>query len=288
MFVAVEGARLFVDVLNPRLEIVAGGLKEKPTMVCLPGGPGGDHQTLRPWFDRFADHVQIVYLDPRGGGRSDAGAPADWTLDRWADDIATVCDQLGIDRPVLLGVSGGSIMIGAYLARHPTRAAGAILVNPCARMDREALIAGFGRLGGATVEAAARSMYTRGAPEDFAAFFQHCFPFWSARLDFAELRASAGRVRSNAAPSQNFFGPEGEAWRFDLRGRLGSVEGPCLLVSGELDPITRVEWGREVAEALPLGKGRLAEIAGASHLLTADASGVLEQEIRSFLAGLTT
>ena len=42
MFVEANGLRLFFDVLNPKLEIVETGLKEKPTLICLPGGPGGD------------------------------------------------------------------------------------------------------------------------------------------------------------------------------------------------------------------------------------------------------
>ena len=75
MFVSVNGVRLFFDVLNPKLEIDGAGLKELPTLVCLPGGPGGDHQTLRPFFDRFTNVAQVVYLDHRASGRSEeAGA----------------------------------------------------------------------------------------------------------------------------------------------------------------------------------------------------------------------
>ena len=82
MFVAINGVRLFFDVLNPKLEIAGDSLREKPVLVCLHGGPGGDHQSLRPFFDRFAALAQVVYLDQRGGGRSEAGDPAGWTLDR--------------------------------------------------------------------------------------------------------------------------------------------------------------------------------------------------------------
>ncbi|MDP3736093.1 MAG: alpha/beta hydrolase [Hyphomonadaceae bacterium] len=119
MYANVNGVRLFFDVFNPKLEIAGDGLKEKPTLVCIPGGPGGDHQTLRPFFDRFADAAQLVYLDPRGGGRSDHGDPAGWTLNQWGDDIAAFCDVLGIQKPIVLGSSGGSMMVQAYLARHP-------------------------------------------------------------------------------------------------------------------------------------------------------------------------
>ena len=104
MFVTVNGVRLFFDVLNPKLELVDGELFEKPVLVCLHGGPGGDHQSMRPFFDRFASCAQLVYLDQRGGGRSELGERAGWTLDQWGDDVAAFCDALGIDRPIVLGV----------------------------------------------------------------------------------------------------------------------------------------------------------------------------------------
>lgn len=284
MFVAIDGARLFVDVLNPQLAIDGAGLREKPQLLCIPGGPGGDHQTLRPFFDRFASLAQVIYLDPRGGGRSEPGDPATWTLDQWGDDIAAVCDALGLDKPVVLGSSGGSIMVQAFLARHPERAGGAILINPCARMQREPIIAGFGRLGGPQAEAAARAMYETGAAAAVPAFIQTCFQFYSARRNFADLRAAGSRVRMNPAPSEAFFGPDGEAFRYDHRGSLGQVSCPVLLLVGGQDPLTRPEWGREVAVALPAGRADLHILEAASHLVTADEPERVSALLEHFIA----
>jgi proline iminopeptidase len=61
----------------------------------LHGGPGFDHSGFRPWFDRFADQVQVIYVDHRGNGRS-GGAPETWTLDPWADDVRALSDALGL------------------------------------------------------------------------------------------------------------------------------------------------------------------------------------------------
>ena len=117
MFVTVNGVRLFFDVLNPQLDVSGPHLREKPVLVCVPGGPGGDHQTLRPYFDRFADVAQVVYLDPRGGGRSDYGPESGWMLDQWGDDIAAFCDALDLEKPFVLGSSGGTVMVQSFLAR---------------------------------------------------------------------------------------------------------------------------------------------------------------------------
>jgi len=282
MFVTVNGVRLFFDVLNPKLDIVPGGLKDKPALVCLPGGPGGDHQTLRPFCDRFASVAQVIYLDPRASGRSEPGDPSTWTLDQWGDDVAAFCDALGVDKPIVLGVSGGAMVAQAYLSRHPGHAAGAILVNPCSRLDRDVLVAGFARLGGPDAGAAARAMYTRGAPEDVPAFFRYCMPHYSRTGSFGPPDA-ASRVRINFQVSQHFFGPGGEGFRFDHREALAEVACPVLLAVGAHDPVTRPEWGREVAAALPSGQAELHMFDESSHMIAADEPELFSSRVEQFV-----
>jgi pimeloyl-ACP methyl ester carboxylesterase len=281
MFVDINGARLFFDLLNPKLDLSAGPLAERPTLVCIPGGPGGDHQTLRPWFDQFADIAQVIYIDPRGGGRSDHAEASSWTLDQWGDDIATFCDALGIDRPIVLGSSGGSLMVQAYLARHPGQPAGAILLNACSRMTQEGLVATYEKHGGPEAAQAARAMYGQPGPDDYAAFFRLCLPLYSRDRDLSSLAASRDRVRMNPAASAHFFAPQGEAWRFDHRQALAAVECPVLVAIGGLDPVTPAEWGREVAAAL--SRAELLEFENASHLLATDEPDRLAAAIRSFI-----
>lgn len=283
MFVAINGVRLFFDVLNPKLEIVETGLREKPVLLCLPGGPGGDHQTLRPFFDRFANVAQIVYLDPRASGRSEAGDPAGWTLDQWGDDVAAFCDALGLAKPIVLGVSGGSMVAQAYMARHPDHAGGVILVNPCARMVKDELVTGFGRLGGPEAAAAAEAMYSRGGIEDVPGFFRHCLPHYS-KTDSLGIPGGAARATFNFAVSQHFFRTGGEAFRFDHRQALGKVKCPVLLMVGAHDPVTRPEWGIEVAEALPLGRGELLVFEGSSHMITVDEPDRFARLVEGFIA----
>jgi proline iminopeptidase len=37
--------------------------------VVLHGGPGADHEYLRPGFDALARARQLIYYDQRGGGQ---------------------------------------------------------------------------------------------------------------------------------------------------------------------------------------------------------------------------
>jgi proline iminopeptidase len=283
MYATVNGVRLFFDVINPKLEITESGLKDKPVLLCLPGGPGGDHQTMRPFFDRFANVAQVVYFDHRASGRSERGDPTAWTLDQWGDDVAALCNAIGVEKPIVLGVSGGAIIAQAYLARHPGHAGAAILVNPCARMVKDILVEGFGKLGGPEASAAADAMYTRGGAEDVPAFFRHCLPHYSRKGSMGPPNA-ANRVTINFDVSQHFFRTGGEAFRFDHRDRLGNVSCRVLMLAGAHDPVTRPEWGREVAESLPPGLGEFLLFEGSSHMIMADEPDRLTEAVTRFIA----
>lgn len=285
MFATVNGVRLYYDVLNPQLAIGPdNALTEKRALICIPGGPGGDHQTLRPAFDRFAAHTQVIYLDPRGSGRSEAGASQTWTLDQWADDVAAFADAIGVEKPIVLGVSGGAMIATAYLARHPKHAGGAVLVNACARLDKAALIAGWRTLGGEDAANAARNMYDRGAPEDMAPFFQYCFPHYARRA--GDGPGMSARVRMNFAVTRHFFTESAEAFSFDFRGRLSAATCPVLALAGAHDPVTRVEWAREMALELP--RCTYVEFDDASHMVASDAPERFYPEVERFLAAASS
>ena len=62
---------------------------------------------------------RLLGLDLRGHGMSERpSSPADYTKgDVWAEDIAAVIDQLGLEKPILVGWSYGGFAIGDYLNR---------------------------------------------------------------------------------------------------------------------------------------------------------------------------
>ncbi|MEO1613908.1 MAG: alpha/beta hydrolase, partial [Pseudomonadota bacterium] len=105
MRITVNGVSLFFDVEGAGLVPDGPAMREKPTLILLHGGPGADHSLFKPRWSGLSDIAQIVYLDHRGNGRSDDGDPADWTLAQWGDDVRGFCDALGIERPIVCGVS---------------------------------------------------------------------------------------------------------------------------------------------------------------------------------------
>jgi proline iminopeptidase len=133
MFVRVRDVRLFFDVEGSKLAPEGPVMREKPTLLCLHGGPGLDHSAFRPGLSPLADMAQVVYLDQRGHGRSERSEPARWSLAEWADDVVAFCEILKIEQPIVLGSSFGGYVAMAYAIRHPDHASKLILISTSAR-----------------------------------------------------------------------------------------------------------------------------------------------------------
>ena len=155
MFVDVGSARLFFDVVGQGLDAASATMAQRPVMILLHGGPGYDHSTLRPYFDRYSDTHQLIYLDHRGCGRS-TGARDSWYLDQWADDIAVFCSRLGIEAPVVFGQSFGGMVAMHYAARHPAGVSRLILSSTAAQFRLDETEKMMRRLGGDEAAGVAR------------------------------------------------------------------------------------------------------------------------------------
>ena len=93
-------------------------MRERPTIILLHGGPGFDHTPYKQLYAPLTQIAQLVYYDHRGNGRSESGSRERWTLDQWADDLRTLCDVLGIERPIVFGGSfGGFVALNYALMR---------------------------------------------------------------------------------------------------------------------------------------------------------------------------
>src|SRR5262249_25559404 len=107
MRIEVNGIRLFFDVEGAKLVPDGPVMREKPTLILLHGGFGSDHSPLKVPMGQFADIAQLVYVDLRGGGRSDWSDPEHWNMEQWGDDVRGLCDALEIEKPIVFGGSLG-------------------------------------------------------------------------------------------------------------------------------------------------------------------------------------
>jgi pimeloyl-ACP methyl ester carboxylesterase len=282
MHIEVNGARLFFDTVGTQLAIDGDPMVERPTLIVMHGGPGLDHATLRPYFDRFADTHQVVYIDHRGNGRS-TGSPETWTLAQWGDDVKAFCDALGIVKPVVYGNSFGGMVAMAYAARHPDHPAKLILSSTAARLNLDETIRLMEERGGEEARTIAAKFWSEPDAAVMAAYVRVCIPLYNPPSpDAGAFQAAMRRVIMRSEVSSHFI--LGEMRTMDLRPGLDRVSCPTLITAGDYDPITPVACAREIFAVFPEGVAQLEIVAGAGHGVHRDEPERAEAMYRRFLA----
>ena len=182
MRVDLGDVNLWFDVSGPSVAPDGAGVIERPTLVAVHGGPGADHINLKDALAPLAEHVQILFYDQRGHGRSDHSSPEFWNQRTWATDLRRLCDTLGLHRPVVLGSSFGGRVTLAYAGLFPGHARGIILANTTGgRVDDLLSIEIFRRLGGAEAAAAAERDFAENSAGSRAEFRRVCGPLYTSR-----------------------------------------------------------------------------------------------------------
>ena len=81
---------------------------------------------------RLASFSRVIVFDKRGMGLSDR--PPNVDVEQWVDDIKTVLDAVGSERPAVLGVSAGGAVAILFAATHPSRTGPLILYGASPRL----------------------------------------------------------------------------------------------------------------------------------------------------------
>ena len=280
MHIEVNGAQLFFDVVGPKLQPTGDRMVERPTLIVMHGGPGFDHASLRPYFDRFADTHQVIYLDHRGNGRS-TGERETWLLAQWGDDVHGFCQALGIEQPVVLGQSFGGMVAMSYASRHPEGPSKLILSSTAGRMDLEATYAVMLARGGEEACRIAEAFWSAPSEALAADYIRVCMPLYNP----GPPKDGSNRERAILRTEVMFHFVEGEQRGMDLLAGLAAVRCPTLVLAGGLDPITPVSCAEAILAALPQGLGELVVFEDAGHGAYRDHPERAEAVLRGFLAG---
>ncbi|MFI4932983.1 MAG: alpha/beta fold hydrolase [Caulobacterales bacterium] len=278
MHLEINGARIFFDTVGSALAIDGGRMRERATLLVMHGGPGFDHSLMRPYFDRFADTHQVVYIDHRGNGRS-TGDAATWNLDQWADDVYDFCRALGIERPAVYGLSFGGMVAMAYAARHPEAPSKLIVSSTAGRMDLPATYAAMEKLGGTEAKRIAEEFWTAPTAERAAAYMATCMPLYNP----SGALQSEARQRALQRTEVMFQFILGEQRTMDLLPGLAAVRCPTLVLAGGLDPITPVSCSEAIYRSLPIDLAELVVFDGAGHGVHRDEPERAEGVLRRFL-----
>ena len=204
--------------------------------ACLVPSAMGTAPYERQMPPRLLDHLTMVYVDLRGGGRS-TGSAADLTFDRVAEDIDAVRADLGVDRVAVLGHSILGMLALECGRRRPERVSHVITVGTPPSGDMATLSA----RGAAFFEAEADDERKRRMRDNLAALppapsmgqimlAQTPMRFHDAGMDAAPLFAGAV---SRPELLMHIMGTLAPEWT--IAADPGSLTVPVLLTHGRSD-----------------------------------------------------
>jgi proline iminopeptidase len=282
MRIAVNGTELYVDVEGSALVPDGPGMRERPVIVALHGGPGFDHAYFKPALSAFAEVAQVVYLDLRGQGRSGRPPVETCTLEAMADDVAAVCCALGFDAPVILGHSAGGFVALHLAVCHPGLAGGLVLVNTAAATaDMDGAMTRLEGLRGPEARAAGERMFGGDfSPEAMAAFGRLVLPAYVHDPNTAEPIFAALARSTFAAEVAAFFFQQ-RAPHYDLRARLPDIVTPALVIAGASDWLCPPRAAEVIAAGMP--RAELQIIPSAGHFSFAEQPACFAAAVRRFL-----
>jgi pimeloyl-ACP methyl ester carboxylesterase len=86
--------------------------------ILLVHSLAGDHTFMTPQFEHFRCTHRVVSVDLRGHGQSEK-PQQEYTITGFADDLAWLCQELGLYKPGVIGHSMGGTIVLDLAARYP-------------------------------------------------------------------------------------------------------------------------------------------------------------------------
>ena len=228
--------------------------KNAAAVLLLHGlGSCGDDWALQ--LRALAPRYSALAPDLRGQGKSPM--PAGWpTIELLTADVVSLLDRLEIGSAHVVGLSLGGAVALQLAAEAPERVRSLVAVNTFARLRTPRRSMGRGR----------RRMWlaATGRMEELGrSVAAGLFPYAGQE----EMRAlAAARLASNSPLT--YVKLLMAVGRFDLRGRLGEIRVPTLVVAGEQDATVSMECKLELAGGIP--GARLERFAGSGHATPLD------------------
>jgi pimeloyl-ACP methyl ester carboxylesterase len=125
----------FLDVDGARIHYLDEGTG--PILLLVHGLSGQLHNFTHSLLDRLSQDFRVVILDRPGSGYSTRPAGASAAIAAQARIISRFCEELGLDRPLVVGHSLGGAIALALAVNHPDQVGGLALVAPATqRPDR--------------------------------------------------------------------------------------------------------------------------------------------------------
>ncbi len=278
-------------------ELDAGETDAPSPLVVLHGGPGACHDYLESVATLHAETGRAVILyDQLGCGSSEhlPGAdPGFWTVDLFKHELERLLESLGVAGGYhLLGQSWGGMLGMEHAFEQPSGLLSLTLANAPASLTL--WVEEANRLRAdlpAAVQATLLRHEADGTTDD-PAYEEAMMAFYERHVcrlpqpwpdevtrSFAKLAEDPTVYHTMNGPSE--FHVIGSLKGWDVTSRLGEIDVPCLVISGEFDEATPAVIAPLVAG---LADVRSVVVDGTSHMTHVEAPERFRRLVAAFLA----
>ncbi len=224
--------------------------------------------------ETLAARYRVITPDFRGHGESGL-ADEDSTMERLAEDIAGLLDDLKLERVVLGGLSMGGYAAFAFLRRHAGRVAALILAGTRAGADSEDGRKARHDNAALAEKEGAGVIAERLLPKLLGATTQTNKP---------EVVAAVRAMILSTPPAGIARALRGMAARPNSTPLLGYIGVPTLILVGEEDTLTPPAESEAMAKAIP--GAALVNIPAAGHLANLEQPAAFTRALEDFLGSL--
>jgi pimeloyl-ACP methyl ester carboxylesterase len=223
--------------------------------------------------DLLAEHFQVVLLDNRGVGESDAPA-GPYAVAQMAEDVVAVLDDAGLERTNLFGVSLGGYIAQELALAHPERVESLVLAStaiggPKAVPMPQATQDVFARYPTMEREAGLRMFVENSLGE-------------RGVRDLPELVEEIFRYRLEHAPTVEAWVAQATAGAtYVNEDRVSAIDAPTLVVAGGADVVVDPRNAQLLGELIP--NARVEIVPDRGHLMMWEDSERVAELVTEFL-----
>ncbi len=184
-------------------------------------GAAGSHDNWHPQVKYFSDRFRVITYDVRGHGKS-GGSDRKYSCALFADDLNALLTTLGIEQPIIGGLSLGGMVSQEYAVKYHENLAGLILADTAVATA----LTWTDKLQKWSFPASLVKWYIRRKdPEDYARW---SFKYFNMKEEIREYLIQE-QLRMNQA---EFLKLIDAIYGFELLD-LASIKVPTLVVLGE-------------------------------------------------------
>lgn len=218
-------------------------------------GLGADGSLWEPHVRAYERHFRCIVVDNRGAGQS-AKPEGPYSTRMMAEDTAGLMQALNIERAHISGISMGSGIAQELALAYPGTVKSLTLVASWDACDRYT----------ARIFEMFRSLIGVAAPGVFTRMLQLWIftpAYHETHIEDLLERERTGLAAPYPMPVHAFQAQCDACMTHHTRGRLGAIDAPVLIVSGDRDLFTPLHYSQSIAAQM--SRSELVILPGAGH-----------------------